>query len=138
MADIREVEEDDEDNWKLWYETRPEVIQQLARRFRPWKLYRLRSSGHRVVLYAFNEDNTLTVSVLGRFNLLKFERRVFGIPPDDLEECDLPGLDEPLGVTLTAEEQLSYINGRRAENGFPPLAQAELDEMSVDGQCAME
>jgi len=31
---------------------------------------------------------------------------VFGIKPEDLEECDLPGEDEILGVTLTEREDV--------------------------------
>lgn len=56
----------------------------------------MRSTGHRVVAISFGEEEgtgrvVMRVAVLARFNPgLTFERQVFGIDPDDLEECDLP------------------------------------------------
>lgn len=84
-----------------WVATRPPVIQELCKRLPPDRLYRLKSSNHRVTLYSYSENGTVTVNVTGQYNALTFERRVFGISPDDLEECELPGPDEPLGVMLT-------------------------------------
>ena len=64
---------------------------------------------------------TLTVNITGEFNLISFDQQVFGIDPDDLEECDLPVEGEPLGEALNEDEQLEYINARRKQNGLPPL-----------------
>ena len=137
MADIRPITEADETAWTKWRAGRPKVIRDLAKRFRPWKLYRMTSTGHRVIPYSFSEDGTMTVVVSARYNLIRFERRVFGINPDDLVECDLPPEGELVGETLTPAQQLAYINDRRAENGLPPLTEAELGEMAMDGECAM-
>ena len=82
--------------WDEWVKERPECVRVVAERFKPWKLYRLKESGHRVYLKSFSEDGTMTVVVCGRFNFVMFERNVFGINPDDLTECDLP---EPGEVT---------------------------------------
>ena len=55
-------------------------------------------------------EPTLTVIVSGRFNYVAFERRVFGIKPEDLEECDLPRADEPLGsANMTIEEARAFL-----------------------------
>ena len=43
----------------------------------------------------------MTVNVTGQYNRVMVERRVFGIKPEQLSECDLPASDEPLGVLLT-------------------------------------
>lgn len=138
MANVREPNEGEEQEWIEWAKDRPEVIQKLAERFKPWKLYRLKSSNHRVLLYSFYEDGTLCVIVSGQYNLVGFERRVFGIKPDDLEECDLPGPDELVGVTMDDEQTLQHINLHRKANGLKPLTAAELDEITVDGECAVE
>jgi hypothetical protein len=88
--------------WNAWVTERPERVRQVAERFTPWTLYRMKSTGQRVVLCSFGESTddtpvTLTVSVTGKFNAVAFERNVFGIPPEDLEECDLPAPGELLG-----------------------------------------
>lgn len=92
--------------WKEWVASRPAVIKELCLKFPPDRLYLLKSSNHRVILYSYAENNTLTVDVLGKYNLVFFERRVFGIPPEDLEECDLPLPGEPLGAQLTGEQEI--------------------------------
>lgn len=87
-----------ERQFAAWVAERPDVIRALisARRFDPWTLYRLKTTGQRVYIISFSEPEesggkvTLRVVVSGKFNLVAFERGVFGIDPDDLEECDLP------------------------------------------------
>ena len=92
--------------WNEWVATRPQVVQELCHRLPPDRLYRMKSSGHRVTLYSYREDGTVTVVVSGKFNLVVFERLVFWISPDDLEECDLPGPDEKVGTALTNREDI--------------------------------
>ena len=82
--------------WDEWVKERPECVRVVAERFKPWKLYRMKA-GHRVYLASFCEDGTMTVFVTGRFNFVAFDRRVFGVNPDDLTECDLPGPGEVTG-----------------------------------------
>lgn len=106
----------DETAWNEWVETRPPVVQDLCRRFPPDRLYRLKDSGHRVTLYSYSEDGTMTVNVTGEYNAVIFSRRVFGINPDDMEECDLPGTDELLGELLTDENDIeAFIDKIRPE-----------------------
>jgi hypothetical protein len=100
-----------EAGWAAWVASRPPVVRAVAERFFPWKLYRLKSSGHRVTIHSFDEPEgetpvTLKVIVSGEFNLVAFERTVFGIAPDDLEECDLPDPDEPVGSADIPPEAL--------------------------------
>ena len=79
------------EEWNAWVAERPEKVRLVAERFQPWNLYRLKSSGHDVTIYSFDEPKgdepiTLNVLVLHEYNPgLAFERRVFGIEPDDLE-----------------------------------------------------
>lgn len=98
MAKIYEL---DEAAWSEWVATRPESVQKLCRQLPPDRLYRLKTSGHRVTLYSYSEDGTLTVVVSGEYNAVTFGRKVFGIKPEDLEECELPQPGEPLGEMLT-------------------------------------
>jgi hypothetical protein len=110
MAIIGDVNPEMEEGWRGWVRTRPDHVRTLIekRDFTPWKLYRMKSTGHRVILRAFDEELdgriTLKVTISSRFNLVAFERTVFGVDPDDLEECDLPAKSEPHGAALTHEE----------------------------------
>jgi hypothetical protein len=139
MANIYEPTPEQEKGWVAWAAGRPKVIQDLAARFKPWKLYLLKSSGHRVFLLSFNESNTITVAVTGKYNLVSMERQVFGIQPEDLEECELPDPGTPLGVFLTEEEQLDMINRRRHEHGIGSIDLAEFRRMREDseGYCVV-
>ena len=84
--------------WCDWVATRPEGIQKLCRQLPPDRLYRMKTIGQRVTIYSYSEDGTVTVDVSGEYNFALFERRVFGVNPDDLEECDVPDAREILGV----------------------------------------
>ena len=90
MAKWIEWTDDQREAWAEWDASRPPVIQDMIARFPYDELYRLKSSGHRVTLYSYSEDGTMTVNVTGEFNFVAFDRRVFGIKPDDLEPCELP------------------------------------------------
>jgi hypothetical protein len=98
MARYTEPTEEQLTGWREWVEQRPDGVRQLAERFNPWTLYLLKTTGQRVTIAAFDENGTVRVNVSGEFNLVSHERSVFGINPDDLEECDLPSADEPLGT----------------------------------------
>jgi hypothetical protein len=104
MAKIIEWTETQKAEWKNWVSTRPPVIQEICKRLSPDRLYRRRSTGHRVTLISMSENNTVTVNVSGKYNSVIFERDVFGIDPYDLEECDLPEETEHLGSMLSNEK----------------------------------
>ena len=106
-----------------WVESRPPAVRALCKRLPPDRLYRMKSTGQRVTLHSYSERGTVTVDVTGRFNLTTFDRRVFGIDPDDLVECDLPASDEPIGTILTEQEDVeALIEIERAAMGYPPQA----------------
>lgn len=115
MATLHEL---DEEAWNGWVGTRPEAVQRLCRQLPPNRLYLLKTTGHRVTIYSYSEDDTVTVVVSGEYNAVKFARRVFGIRPDELEECDLPPPDEPLGAELTDPKDIEAFcaNLRNARN----------------------
>ena len=119
MADIGEVDEESRQSWAEWVASRPEKIRAVAEKLFPWKLYRMKGSGHRVTLYSIDEEESgkisLQVDVTGEFNFVAFERRVFGVDPDDLEECDLPAPDDPLGsANMTPEEAVERMKQQKA------------------------
>ena len=60
--------------------------------------------------YDNNDKLSLTVSVLGKYNRIDFERDVFGIDPKELTPCDLPKADEPLGVYVPEEILPGYLD----------------------------
>lgn len=101
--------------WNKWISKRPEHVRKVAEKFDPWSLYRLKTSGDRCTLISFEEmqDKTVTmrVAITGRFNLVIFDRQVFGILPEDLELCDLPGPEEEVGTLLTSDKTIDeYID----------------------------
>lgn len=119
MADWYEMDSEQQASWREWVASRPPVVREMAERFLPNKLYRLTTSNHRVTVCGFGEDGTMTVAVTGQFNRVMFERRVFGIQPEDLEECELPGSDEVLGAVLTEREDIdAHIAELRSTGEF--------------------
>ena len=111
MAKIAEL---DEQVWANWVATRPKVVQDLCKKFRPDTLYLLKTSNQRVTICAYSEDGTMSVDVSGDYNALVFDREVFGVKPEHLEECDLPSKSEVLGTLLTDPENVKdYVNSLR-------------------------
>lgn len=133
MARWAEPEHGDEQAYLAWVATRPDVVRAVAERFRPWELYRLKSTGHRVYPLSFGEAEdgtvTLTVAVTGEFNLITFDRQVFGIKPDDLEPCELPSEDEITGALMTHEQVDENIDALRV------MARPDLWVMGEDGKA---
>jgi hypothetical protein len=73
-----------------WIESRPPLVRKMIREYPPDRLYLLKTTNHRVFLYSYSENGTVTVTIIRKYNPnLDFERRVFGIELSDLEECDL-------------------------------------------------
>ena len=119
MARFEQPTPEDEADYRLWVAGRPEPVRLVAERFEPWSLYAL---GHRrVTVVSFDEhengDVTITVSITGDFNLIPFNREVFGIEPDELTPCDPPHEDEVVGTLLTEPEDVqAYINSLSPAN----------------------
>ncbi len=115
MARFVEPAADVVEEWNKWVAERSPAVREVANRFEPWTLYRLRSTGHRVHVIGFdeNKDDTVTLKVVvsGRFNFVVFDRIVFGIDPDDAEECDLPLPGEELGTIFYDQEGLDVVLG---------------------------
>jgi hypothetical protein len=94
-------EEEQKKGWYEWITGRPQVIQDIAEKYNLVgdELYRLKTTGQRVMLHSLSEDGTITVTILRKYNLdvrpFDFDKRVFGINPADLEPCDLPEGVEP-------------------------------------------
>lgn len=101
MANIYEPTEQQVSEWDQWVAKKDDRVRVVAEKVFPWKLYRLKSSGHRVIVHSIDEPVegpcTLKVIVSGEFNAVMFERTVFGVHVEDLEECDLPSPTETLG-----------------------------------------
>lgn len=109
--------------WADWVAARPQVIQDIIAKydFRFDRLYRLKTTGQRVLISEYYEDGTVVVSVLQKFNrgYMPLDKAVFGIKPEDLEECDWEGavedgaqyqyLDDSVSIASddTQKEQIS-------------------------------
>lgn len=103
------TEEIDDDLLQLWTSTRPAVIQEMLKSHPPGRLYRMRSTGHRVEIYSYSENRTVTVSITGRYNFVVMDRQVFGIPIEDLTECDLPAECEAVGSLNLSPQQVNEM-----------------------------
>lgn len=142
MADYKEVTPEMEAQYQNYLGTddwEPEC-REVAAKIRPWKLYWLPDPGQRVCIHSvdFNGPNspvTVTVAVLGKYNLVAIETLVFGIDPAKLTECDLPPPGDPVGVIHdTPEGRLAYINHRRRLNGVEPVSMTEMDSWTEPGR----
>jgi hypothetical protein len=109
MAIIAEI---DEVEMRKWIKGRPQKIQEMCGRWPPNLLYRDSGSKLRVFIYSYSENGTVTVIVSGRYNFVCFERKVFGVDPEALEECEMPGVDEKVGVMFTGPEEINLLNKR--------------------------
>ena len=116
MANFIEYSEEQKEQFAKWVAARPPAIQEMIRKFPPYKLYMLKTTKNRVTINSYCEDGSMTVDVTAEFNLLVFERRVFGILPEDLEECNLPDPHEPIGVLLTESKHIdAFVRGLNYE-----------------------
>ena len=100
MAEFLTFTPEQQQEFDAWVAARPPIIQEIVAKYPPNRLYRIKS-GNRVCIQSYEEDGTVTGFVSGKYNLCTFERCVFGIPLDDLEECDLPTEEEKTGAVLT-------------------------------------
>lgn len=89
-----------------WIKQLPKSCRKIAEKYPPTKLYFDKSCKLRVVIISYYENGTVGTSVLGKYNLITFERNVFGVQPGDLSECDLPSPNEKVGVLLTDEKDI--------------------------------
>jgi hypothetical protein len=117
MARIFEPTEELERGHAKFLRSLPAAVRVVAERFDPWTLYRMKSTKHYVSVMSFSEglDDrvTLTVFVGGKYNAVLFERQVFGVDPTDLEPCEPPASDDPVGAVLTQQEVDDNIDGLR-------------------------
>lgn len=77
--------------WEEWVATRPSTIQELCRKFPPFRMYIMKNTGHMVSIVSYDEhkegEHTLTVYVGKKDNSsVLFSRRVFGVKPENLVE----------------------------------------------------
>ncbi len=80
-------------SWEAWLAQAPARVRAVAERIKPWRPYRLSRTGQIVVIHCVDEPEderlpiTLKVDVTRALNeSVTFDRRVFGILPEDLEE----------------------------------------------------
>ncbi len=119
----------DREGYERWVCSRPPRVRQMLRSHPPDRLYRMSSTGHRVTIYSYCEDGTVTVDVTGEYNRVAFNRRVFSIDPADLTECDLPAPDEKLGTALSPDEAKEYLARMREEDPcLDPRCEVHIDE----------
>jgi hypothetical protein len=99
MAKVVEWDEVQKRNWSDWVASRPDCVRVVCERLPVDRLYRMTSTKQRVTVRSFNEDGTVTVRVSAKYNFIAtHERDVFGIDPNDLQECELPEKDEIVGL----------------------------------------
>lgn len=128
MARFTEPTLAQERKWRTWVAARPEAVRKIAERFEPWSLYRMKD-GSRVTIVSFAEDGTVTVSLRGKYNAILFERSVFGVNPDELIPCDLPGPEEPVGAAMTDSDVVENIDDLRV------MIRPDLWELGPDGKA---
>lgn len=93
--------EEAENEYANWITSRPHSVQKVLLDYNldPYTLYRLKTTGQIGTLYSITESGTVTMDFDAKYNAhnpAMADRRVFGINPADLEECDLPEGVEPV------------------------------------------
>jgi hypothetical protein len=90
-----------EQMWNEWLSKCPHCIREMITKYNlsPDRLYRYKNTGRKVTIHSLFEDGTVSVNVLYRFNEESMisplnERRVFGVDPANLEECEWDGIVE--------------------------------------------
>lgn len=106
-------------DWKAWVAERAHLplLVEATKRMPPGRLYRDTETNLRGFPIAYSEDGTVRVAFTGEYNLITFERQVFGIDPGRFVECDLPLDDEPLGVVLTTHEEIEGFIAKAIPEG---------------------
>lgn len=98
--------DDPPDDWAEFMNGLPDFVREVVEKFPPWNLYRHKITGQRVMLMSYGETADrrvlLTVCVHTMFNPTPIGYNVFGVPPDSLEECDVPTEEQ------VAEERRTY------------------------------
>ena len=112
MAKWVEWTEEQRAGWNEWLASRPPVIQELAAKLPGDRLYRVKATGQRGTIYSYSESGTVMLVVDGTYCRVMFGQKVFGLSPDDLEECDLPGPDEEVGsFAAESEDNRAFVEG---------------------------
>ena len=135
MAKLMEPSAEQLAEWDAWVAERPPSVRAVAERFNPWTVYRFKDTGQRCTILAFGEDGTVRVAVTSVLNFVTFEREVFGVDPDNLEESDLPGPDELTGAMFVEEPDVErcadalrpQILAARVADGT--MTQAEMERI---------
>ncbi len=122
MAKWIEWTEEQRKMWDEWVASRPPIVRDICLKYPFDRLYRIKASGNRGTIYSVSEDGTLTLIVDGTYCRVLFAKNVFGLHPEDIEECDLPGPDEELG-DFSAE---SPENKRYVDEVLIPEARAKI------------
>jgi len=135
MANIYEPSEEYQRAIETWVAGRPETVRRVAERFKPWKLYRMRSTGHRVTVYSFLEHDDgspvgISVEVLGDYNLVAFERRVIEVDPTIWRSAIFLARTSSWGVGYESQPTASLVAGEvfsaSHEEGSSHLLRREL------------
>ena len=110
MANIMKPTPENLEEHSRWLEELPPQEKVIMEKFPPWKLYRLKSTDQRVTIMSIGTyDNIVKfrVAITGKYNTLLFDRQVFGVDPEDLEECDLP--TGPVGTAFTEPDEVEQV-----------------------------
>ena len=121
MASLREMDAEERAWWEAWLARLAPGIREETARHPPNLLYRIRRPGRvdaRVLIIDYGSDGRCVVAVSSEHNLVSHDHAVLGVPLNLLEECDLPGADEPAGEILDraeAEAAIAGLEGKECE-----------------------
>jgi hypothetical protein len=77
--------------WFLWYFHRPKSVRDVAKKYYPWKQYRLKTTGQNAILTSIFEDGTISCFCwqdYGGLDCRTLGFGVFGINPNDLVDIE--------------------------------------------------
>ena len=108
MARIITPTVEQEQGWQEWVASRPPQVRDIARRFDPWTLYMLKSTGQLVTLRSFEFDETsdrVTLKVEANGETAG-DKILSGINPDDLSAPNAAYSEEDASPPLLDEDEI--------------------------------
>lgn len=96
-----------DDIWQGFLKSLPDNVREIAIKYPQNVLYKLKGGELKVYISKYHEKGTLTVMATGDYNYVPVAQEIYNVPPEALEETDLPGPDEKLGTTYETVEDLN-------------------------------
>lgn len=116
MSNVFEPTEEQAALWDAFVASRPDNVRAVAEKFKPWKLYRMGDTGHRVTIYSFGEQ------VDGGVTLTVADDEVVGTL---MNQEEIEGNIDAIRVTIRPDLFRMDENGKAVRKDGRPISDSE-------------